>query len=76
MAPHEDKSWHDVLLDLRNHVHLDGYGRLAKRKIKPVARDRQGFRKRRPKLVVALGLGIVAVLTAAIRVIIKNADRG
>ena len=76
MAPHENMSSHDALLDLRNRVHLDGYARHAKRKVKPAVRDKQGFRKRRPKLAVAAGLGVAAVLAALVRLIVKNVDRG
>lgn len=53
------------MLRLRNLAHLDAHRR--RRLKRPVRRDEFGFRKRRPKIVVAIMLGFGALLATFLR---------
>lgn len=68
MAPHDDETSHDVWLRLQNIVNLNG-------PIRPARRDKQGFRKRPPKVKVAVTLTIGAILTALAGVIVRRTKR-
>lgn len=62
----------DLSLELRNWWHLDRY---KSRAAKPAKRDKDGFKVRRPKLITAIGLTAVAVMTGIVGVFIKRRNR-